>query len=115
MSEEKKAWGSRLKQARLAAGYTLRGLGAELGIDASTASTRIGRYESGLQHPDLMTVHRIAALLRVPVSYLYEEDDRLAELVLSYYRLSKSGQAALRHAAATIEEEVPKVRAGRLD
>lgn len=51
------------------------------GIDQFVASARINQYERGKHVPDLQTAQRLAAELGVPVSYLYEPDDDLAELI----------------------------------
>ncbi len=77
----------RLKQAREAAGYSQRGLGIALGLDVDSASPRINQYERGRREPGLETVSRIAALLKVPLAYLYCEEDDLAEAMLALARL----------------------------
>ena len=85
MSDADKQWGSRLKQARLAAGLSQKMLGIEAGIDAFVASTRINRYELGVHRPDLLTVRKLAKALDVPVAFFFaDEDDELAELLLIY-------------------------------
>ena len=85
MSDADKQWGSRLKQARLAAGLSQKMLGIEAGIDEFVASTRINRYELGVHRPDLLTVRKLAKALDVPVAFYFaDEDDELAELLLIY-------------------------------
>jgi transcriptional regulator with XRE-family HTH domain len=85
MSDADKQWGSRLKQARLAAGLSQKMLGIEAGIDEFVASTRINRYELGVHRPDLLTVRKLAKALDVPVAFFFaDEDDELAELLLIY-------------------------------
>ena len=85
MSDADKQWGSRLKQARLAAGLSKKMLGIEAGIDEFVASTRINRYELGVHRPDLLTVRKLAKALDVPVAFFFaDEDDELAELLLIY-------------------------------
>ena len=85
MSDADKQWGSRLKQARLAAGLSQKMLGIEAGIDEFVASTRINRYELGIHRPDLLTVRKLAKALDVPVAFFFaDEDDELAELLLIY-------------------------------
>jgi transcriptional regulator with XRE-family HTH domain len=56
-------------------------LGILAGIDQFVASARINQYERGKHVPDLQTAQRLAAELKVPVSYLYEPDEALAELI----------------------------------
>ena len=85
MSDADTQWGSRLKQARLAAGLSQKMLGIEAGIDEFVASTRINRYELGVHRPDLLTVRKLAKALDVPVAFFFaDEDDELAELLLIY-------------------------------
>ena len=85
MSDADKQWGSRLKQARLAAGLSQKMLGIEAGIDEFVASTRINRYELGIHRPDLLTVRKLAKVLDVPVAFFFaDEDDEIAELLLLY-------------------------------
>lgn len=90
MSDADEQWGARLKQARLAAGLSQKMLGIEAGIDAFVASTRINRYELGIHKPDLLTVRKLAAVLRVPVAFFYADtDDEIAELLFRYGRSSQ--------------------------
>ena len=91
MSDADKQWGSRLKQARLAAGLSQKMLGIEAGIDEFVASTRINRYELGIHRPDLLTVRKLAKVLGVPVAFFFaDEDDEIAELLLLYGKASAS-------------------------
>ena len=85
MSDADEQWGARLKQARLAAGLSQKMLGIEAGIDAFVASTRINRYELGIHKPDLLTVRKLAQVLKVPVVFFYADtDDEIAELLFKY-------------------------------
>ncbi len=85
MSDADEQWGARLKQARLAAGLSQKMLGIEAGIDAFVASTRINRYELGIHKPDLLTVRKLAEVLKVPVAFFYADtDDEIAELLFRY-------------------------------
>lgn len=85
MSDADEQWGARLKQARLAAGLSQKMLGIEAGIDAFVASTRINRYELGIHKPDLLTVRKLAEVLKVPVAFFYSDtDDEIAELLFKY-------------------------------
>ena len=90
MSDADEQWGARLKQARLAAGLSQKMLGIEAGIDAFVASTRINRYELGIHKPDLLTVRKLAQVLKVPVAFFYADtDDEIAELL---FRYGKAGE-----------------------
>nr|WP_314710740.1 helix-turn-helix transcriptional regulator [uncultured Comamonas sp.] len=85
MSDADEQWGARLKQARLAAGLSQKMLGIEAGIDAFVASTRINRYELGIHKPDLLTVRRLAEVLKVPMAFFYADtEDEIAELLFKY-------------------------------
>ncbi len=64
-----------------------------------SASARMNQYERGKHTPDWLTVERLATVLGVPVAFLYAEDDDddLAELLLTFNALTPTGrEAALR-------------------
>lgn len=90
MSDADEQWGARLKQARIAAGLSQKMLGIEAGIDAFVASTRINRYELGIHKPDLLTVRKLAKVLKVPMAFFYADtDDEIAELLFRYGKASE--------------------------
>jgi transcriptional regulator with XRE-family HTH domain len=74
----------RLREAREAYGISQRALGIEAGLDEFVASTRVNRYETGVHQPDLQTLQRLAAILKLPVAYFYAEDDDLAQLIADF-------------------------------
>lgn len=74
----------RLKEARNRAGLSQKQLGIAANIDEFSASARMNQYETGKHHPDLKTIERLCAVLRVPVAFLYCDDDSLAEIIASY-------------------------------
>jgi transcriptional regulator with XRE-family HTH domain len=80
----------RLKQARLAQNLSQRDLGIEAGLDPFVASTRVNRYEKGVHEPDMATVARLAAALKVPAAYLFAEDERLARMILAFEQLTSA-------------------------
>lgn len=80
----------RLREAREAYGISQRALGIEAGLDEFVASTRVNRYETGVHQPDLQTLQRLAAILKLPVAYFYAEDDELAQLIANFKGRSKS-------------------------
>jgi len=85
MSDADEQWGARLKQARLAADLSQKALGIEAGIDQFVASARINRYELGKHKPDLLTVRKLAEVLKVPMAFFYSDtDDEIAELLFRY-------------------------------
>ena len=67
-------------------------LGVLIGLDESTASARISRYESGIHEPPIKTARAIAEALQVPLGYLYCDDDRLAEIILAASELPAHDQ-----------------------
>jgi transcriptional regulator with XRE-family HTH domain len=92
-------FGGRLKEARLRASLSQKGLGIAAGLDDFVASTRINRYELGVHKVDYPFACRLAAALSVPVAYFYAENDELAELILLFGQASKKGRARLLAAA----------------
>ena len=79
----------RLREAREARDISQRSLGIEAGLDEFVASTRVNRYETGVHQPDLQTLQRLAAVLKLPVAYFYAEDDELAQLIADFKGRSK--------------------------
>lgn len=79
--------GRRIRALREELGWSQEKLGVAIGIDESSARARISRYELGVHEPPLPTVRLIADALNVPLSYLYCEDDQVAELLLCLSRL----------------------------
>lgn len=75
----------RLKQARLAKGFSQKELGILAGIDEFSASARMNQYEKGVHTPDYSIAQRIAEQLQVPVAWLYCNDDELADAILAFY------------------------------
>ena len=78
----------RLKAARLAKGLSQKSLGILAGIDEFVASTRINRYEKGVHQASIEVAQGLANALEVPLAYFYMVDDELAELTLSWPKLS---------------------------
>lgn len=78
----------RLKEARQRCQLSQKQLGLQAGLDPFVASTRINRYELGVHKPDLAMVARLAEALKVPVAYLFAEDQRLADMILAFDRLT---------------------------
>lgn len=85
----------RLKTARQAADISQKTLGIRAGVDEFVASARINQYERGKHAPAQDIAARLAAVLKVPVSYLYEPDDDIAELIRMAGRVSKTRLRAL--------------------
>lgn len=88
MSNSNEIWGRRLKEARIAAGLSQKQLGIQAGLDQFVASPRINRYELGVHKADYRIVQNLSKILNVPTGYFYTEEDNLAELMLTFHRLS---------------------------
>jgi len=52
----------------------------------------MSRYETGVHEPPVDIANRIAQVLGVPSSYLYCEDDDLAEVILAWGQLTREGR-----------------------
>ncbi|MEE9303368.1 MAG: helix-turn-helix transcriptional regulator [Thiotrichaceae bacterium] len=79
----------RLKQARQQQGLSQKSLGIKAGIDEFSSSARINQYEREKHVPDYQTAQRLANALKVPVTYLYTDDEALATLVLLFSQASQ--------------------------
>lgn len=91
-------FGKRLREARLRTGMPQDQLGVAVGLDETTASARMSRYETGVHEPPLDISNRIAQVLGVPTAYLYCEDDDLAEVILAWSKLARGGRVQAKKA-----------------
>jgi transcriptional regulator with XRE-family HTH domain len=82
----------RLKEARVRLGISQKTLGTLAGIDEFSASARMNQYEKGKHAPDYAMAKRLAMVLKVPCSYLYEENDDIAAMLVLYYNLDESAR-----------------------
>jgi transcriptional regulator with XRE-family HTH domain len=85
----------RLREARVAAGFSQKQLGIAAGIDEFSASSRVNQYETGKHVPDYLTLKNIGKVIKCPVAYFYTEDDDLAALISSFAKISKSKKLKL--------------------
>ena len=81
-------FGRRLRQARTWAGTPQDQLGVAIGLDESTSSSRISRYETGVHEPPIPTAKLLAAELNVPLAFLYCDDEDLALALLGLHAMS---------------------------
>ena len=86
--------GRRMRSRREALGWAQEKVGVLIGIDESSSRARISRYELGVHEPPLATARLIAEALKVPLTYLFCEDDPTAELLLSLHQLGEQERAA---------------------
>jgi transcriptional regulator with XRE-family HTH domain len=94
--------GRRLRQARERAGLPQDRLGVLAGLEESSSSARISRYESGVHEPPLSFAEALAKVLGVPAAYFYCADERLAEIILHYASMSEAQRCELQTKAAEL-------------
>ena len=85
----------RLKEARLAAGFSQRQLGVRLGYETTTSGVRINQYERAVHEPNFTFVKRVSSVLGKPTAYFYAEDSDLAELIAAYGSLAATDRRKL--------------------
>ncbi|MBU6194964.1 MAG: helix-turn-helix transcriptional regulator [Burkholderiales bacterium] len=88
-------FGRRLRQARKWAGLPQDRLGVAIGLDETTSSARISRYETGVHEPPIATAKLLAVELGVPLAFLYCDDDDLAAALLNLAGLSATERRRL--------------------
>ncbi|QHE84896.1 helix-turn-helix domain-containing protein [Hydrogenophaga sp. BPS33] len=84
LSDPSTLFGRRLREARSRAGIPQDKLGVAIGLDESSSSARMSRYETGVHEPPFATAQALAKVLKVPVAYFYCDEDRLAEFLIQY-------------------------------
>lgn len=85
--KEKSVFARRLRQARLHLDLPQDVLGVLAGLDESSSSARISRYESGIHEPPYQFATALGKVLGVSPAYFYCADDRLAEIIRVYSSL----------------------------
>jgi transcriptional regulator with XRE-family HTH domain len=85
----------RLKEARKRANMTQKELGIRIGMDPSSASSRMNHYEKERHTPDVQTLQRMADELGVPLNYFFCDSTESAELACLIDRLSKEDKQKL--------------------
>ena len=100
----------RLKTAREAAGYSQRGLGIALGFHPDSASPRLNQYERGRREPDLDTASRMATALKVPLAYLYCEEEDTAQMLLDLSRLDQKQRKRVLGEVRALAQDLAEVR-----
>jgi len=88
-------FGHRLRQARKWMQLPQDKLGVAIGLDETTASARISRYETGVHEPPIATARLLAEALRVPLAFLYCTEDDLAVIMLAASRMSAAERRRL--------------------
>ena len=70
----------RLKEARKRASMTQKELGIRIGLDPSSASSRMNHYEKERHTPDIQTLQRMADELGVPLNFFFCDNTESAKL-----------------------------------
>lgn len=109
LKSPKSLFGRRLREARLSAGLAQDKLGVMIGLDETTSSARISRYEAGIHSPPFEVAEQLAKKLKLPVCYFYCGDDRLAEVIRLYHLAPEKGRKAVLECAV----HNSKVESGR--
>ena len=94
----------RIRQARERAELSQDRLGILAGLEESSSSARISRYENGIHEPPMKFAKELARVLSVPVAFLYCDDDRLADIILSYSKMSEGNRRALSQLSDTLSQ-----------
>lgn len=95
----------RLKAARLRAGLSQEKLGKLAGIDPTSASARMNQYERGKHSPDYRLMCKVAAILNMPVSWFYTQDEAQARLQEVFYHLDGEARERLLSQAEALSRE----------
>lgn len=97
--DELPIFGKRLREARELVGLPQDKLGVLIGLDESSSSARMSRYETGIHEPPIATARLLASALRVPLAYFYCDDDLLAQILL---KAAPLGERAKRQLLASL-------------
>jgi len=85
----------RLRQARLARELPQDKLGVMAGLEESSSSARMSRYESGIHEPTFQFVEAISEVLGISSAFFYCSDDQLADIIRIYSDLSEAKRKIL--------------------
>ncbi|MGK2888736.1 MAG: helix-turn-helix domain-containing protein [Candidatus Malihini olakiniferum] len=77
---------------RLAKGLSQKQLWISAGINEFGASTRINRYERGVYEANTKTIQLLSDVLEVPLTYFYNADNNLDEMILIFQGISPKGK-----------------------
>lgn len=101
-SQNPSTFARRLREVRLRSDLPQDKLGVLAGLEESSASARMSRYENGVHEPPHKFVEALAKVLGVPAAYFYCGDDRLAEIMLAYSDMPEIQRKALQQRAAEL-------------
>jgi len=95
----------RLKEARKKIGISQKELGILAGVDEFSASARINQYEKGKHSPDFSMAKRLAPILKIPTSFLYEENDDIAAMLMLFYNFNNSEKKIVIESIIEMQDE----------
>jgi transcriptional regulator with XRE-family HTH domain len=98
-------FGRRLRQIRKLRELSQYRLGVLAGLEESSSSARISRYETGIYEPTFQFAEALAEILAVSPAYLFCPDDQLAELILVFSTLTVGKRNALMKTAKELTED----------
>ncbi|MBY4598676.1 helix-turn-helix domain-containing protein [bacterium BD-1] len=76
-------------------GLSQEKVGVQIGIDESSSRARISRHELGTHEPPVDTARLIAKALRMPLAYLYCDEDDVTVLLMELATKSTAQRKAL--------------------
>jgi transcriptional regulator with XRE-family HTH domain len=85
----------RLKEARAKMKISQKNLGIAIGVEESSASSRMNHYEQGRHYPDAETIKKMAEALDMPLPFFFCESDKLAQLICLVADLNDDEQDTL--------------------
>lgn len=97
-------FGKRLRYARLRAALPQDKLGVLIGLDESSSSARISRYETGEHEPPFQTAEKLASALSIPVAFFYCPDDKFADLLLAIGALDEEQRQSVQTFVASLAD-----------
>lgn len=83
-----------MRSRREELGLSQEKVGVQIGIDESSSRARISRYELGTHEPPVETARLIAKALKVPLAYLYCDEEDVAMLLKELAAQSASQRKA---------------------
>ena len=92
----------RLRQARLNFDLPQDKLGVLAGLEESSSSARMSRYESGVHEPNYQFIESVGRVLGISEAFFYCSDDRLAEIIQLYSISSEEKREKLHQMAEKI-------------
>lgn len=99
-------FGLRLRAARKRAGIPQDRLGVMIGLDEGCSSARMSRCETGMHEPPFPVAQQIANALNIPVTYLYCENDTIADMLLLLHGMSQDQIERSRDALLAVKLDV---------